>query len=613
MKKIILFLLMLICLLLYGCKTTNIENNELKATRIEAISDYGTKKVKPSEFDISKITIMVHLANGEIDAISATMDMISEDEIEIDEELNQKVLKVTKYGICEYHLNYLGLTTTFTVNLEGPAIYYNINFYVDDEIVYNYAVKENTYIDFTIPLVPQKDDYIARWDKEDFSEMITSDIDVHAIYLLDEETLIMEHMEEIYADVISDFKDKEIDCDLLFVSEVQNVNIKWQSQFKNIISDSGKYTRPKEKTIVRIDVTLSCSNYTLNKQFSVVAKGYKSLSNAIASTYVYRNYNKLTDVFFDTMDIIYCAFVEISVTGHINFSSSALGNVKVNVMQQAHEQGIYVIASLGGGGSAAANAFSEIAKDSNKRKILVEDTITLINQYGFDGVDIDWETPTSSEKANFTLLTKDLSTAIKANNPNHMLTAAIGGGMWQPPRYDLPNSIKYLDYVNVMTYSMVSNGGYYQNALYSSTAYNDTTNKVGRTMNSCSIAETVKIYEDLKVARGKLIFGLAFYGCKQVKDDSGSWTGSGSVFYTNIKKNYMNNSDYKYVYDKKAGVPYIISNDGKTFISFDDATSIKEKAKYVIDNHLGGLMNWENGCDTTGDLVEAMRIGLNKG
>ena len=48
------------------------------------------------------------------------------------------------------------------------------------------------------------------------------------------------------------------------------------------------------------------------------------------------------------------------------------------------------------------------------------------------------------------------------------------------------------------------------------------------------------------------------------------------------------------------------------FYSFDDPTSIGYKCQYIIDNNLGGIMNWQNGSDTTGDLVNAIKVGLSK-
>ena len=77
-------------------------------------------------------------------------------------------------------------------------------------------------------------------------------------------------------------------------------------------------------------------------------------------------------------------------------------------------------------------------------------------------------------------------------------------------------------------------------------------------------------------------------------------------------KIYLNNSNYNYVYDERAGVPYLLSKDGTEFISFDDKKSIIEKCEYMFNNNCAGVMYWENGCDSTGDLVNAIKIGMKK-
>ena len=196
------------------------------------------------------------------------------------------------------------------------------------------------------------------------------------------------------------------------------------------------------------------------------------------------------------------------------------------------------------------------------------------------------------------------------------MSAAIGGGRWQPPYYDMTNSVKYLDFVNMMTYGMTSSSGQYHNSLYKNSSYKDSANKCGYTLVSCSIVESIEIYDSYNVPHSKIIVGLAFYGIKQSREyDSstntyGSWGKGGSIFYTSIKNNYLNNPDYTYVYDTRCGVPYLISKDRTVFISFDDVRSIKEKCNYVLDRKIGGVMYWENGCDTTGDLIGAINSVL---
>src|SRR5690606_10618615 len=125
-------------------------------------------------------------------------------------------------------------------------------------------------------------------------------------------------------------------------------------------------------------------------------------------------------------------------------------------------------------------------------------------------------------------------------------------------RYDLVNSNQYIDYINVMTYSMASSAGSYQNPLYKRTTFHNTTFGVGRSAATASIDESVPIFNGYGVPNSKLIFGLAFYGVRQTRTYNssngtyGSWISAGSVFYDELIASYLNNSNYTKVYDTQA-------------------------------------------------------------
>ena len=85
-----------------------------------------------------------------------------------------------------------------------------------------------------------------------------------------------------------------------------------------------------------------------------------------------------------------------------------------------------------------------------------------------------------------------------------------------------------------MTYGLTSGSGQYQNPLYYSDVYHNTTLKVGKVLITTSIDESVKMFRDTyQVSYDKLIIGLAFYGMKQTKIGS-TWTAAGSVYYHEI-------------------------------------------------------------------------------
>ena len=159
-----------------------------------------------------------------------------------------------------------------------------------------------------------------------------------------------------------------------------------------------------------------------------------------------------------------------------------------------------------------------------------------------------------------------------------------------------------------MSYSMYSSSGYYQSPLYSVSTYYNTTYKVGRS--SESVDSSIDHYNSLGVTNDKLIIGAAFYGKRQIKSGS-SWSSNGSINYDIIKR-YRESGDFYSFYDERAEAPFLLKKDGKIFISFDDERSVKAKCQYVLEQNLAGIMYWENGCDPTGDLVRAIKEGLNK-
>lgn len=438
----------------------------------------------------------------------------------------------------------------------------------------------------------------------------------------------LERIEGTYTDIVSYFEKLGSiyeSIDLITKDELRNTTISYESSAEEVLTNTGQFKKPYVDTKLSYKITIGYQNETKEYTYEFDIKGYKKLEN-IASSYVYTGYDKLTNEFFDTMDIIYCAFVLIDVDGGftgLNGSGQSISGtnktylnyMKNIVIPQAHKRGDWVVVSLGGGGSAYDLAYEKICSDEKKLDTFVKNVIKLINDYGFDGIDIDWEIPDNGKT--FTKLMEKLYPAVKANNKNHLVTAAIGGGLWQPPKYDLTNSKKYLDYINVMTYNMVSYSGYHHTSLYSSKDYFDKDNKVGHTLVSCSIDESVKIYKDsYGVEANQLIIGAAFYGMKQTREKTATgyseWKSAGTLSYTNIKKSYINNDNYDCFYDTTCQAAYILSKDKQTFISYDSIESIKAKCDYIKKVGAAGIMYWQNGQDTTGDLVKAIKDGLSK-
>lgn len=480
----------------------------------------------------------------------------------------------------------------------NPFLYHYILIGLNDEIVVEYDVYEESIEKETTPndisgyiLV----DLITEFKEEN---EIKYRID-KAIYELD-----TSEIDEVANYLILKYGDTLVSSDIELITEYNEAKITWASSNPLRLNKEGKYTLNYQTIEVRLTAMITLKEQKKTIDINVTVKGYKELKNIVAG-YIYRNFDKVDDAFFEVNDIVYCCFLSFNEDASINNPIKA--KMLNYIIPKCKEKGIYVLASFNN-----ATTFSKISSDATLRKKAVQNLVSLINELGLDGIDFDWETPKTSEMQNFTLLCKEAYSAIKANNPNHLLTAAVASGKWSSGRFDIENSINYLDYINIMTYGMTNAAGQYHTSLYRNTTFLDKTNKVGRTLDSCSMEETAKIYQNRGVPNSKMIWGAAFYGMKQVLEN-GSWVSKGSILYNNLLNNYLNNTQYTKYYDTRCEEPYLLSSDGTTFISYDDARSIIAKCKWCLDNGMGGMMYWEWGCDyLTDELLLAIKEGYNK-
>jgi chitinase len=113
----------------------------------------------------------------------------------------------------------------------------------------------------------------------------------------------------------------------------------------------------------------------------------------------------------------------------------------------AHQQNVKVLISVGGWGWDAQ--FETLAAGSATRTAFVQNLIKVVNQYQFDGVDMDWEYPDPGQSAqNFLALMQELRTALPKDK---LLTAAVVAlGEYAP---GIPTeSFALMDFVNIMAY-----------------------------------------------------------------------------------------------------------------------------------------------------------------
>ena len=277
---------------------------------------------------------------------------------------------------------------------------------------------------------------------------------------------------------------------------------------------------------------------------------------------------------------------------------------------------IKIILSIGGWG---AGGFSEAAMTEKGRKQLADSAVDLIKEYGLDGIDIDWEYPCSrvagidgdeKDRENFTLLMETLRRTLDAaGDKTYMLTIAAGADDYFTSCTEMDKVQKYLDYVQLMTYDL--KGGFQTFTGHHTCLYSNR-----RDLYPSSTDKAVECFTRAGVPKEKLIIGAAFYSRKwgKVPDiDHGLFqmagtTGGYGPNYFGLVRDYINKNGYVRYWDDEAKAPYLFN--GETFISYDDEESLKEKAKYVAEKGLLGMMYWEYCCDETHTLTGWIRKQL---
>lgn len=278
-----------------------------------------------------------------------------------------------------------------------------------------------------------------------------------------------------------------------------------------------------------------------------------------------------------------------SLLTHINFSfakinddfetiyirSSKQKRLKQIVGLKEQKPTLKVMLSVGGWG---AGNFSEMAADETHRKNFCQSCLNAVNEYGLDGIDLDWEYPTSSsagissspnDTRNFTLLLKDLREVL---GPEKLITMASEASAHY---VDWSSALEYLDFVNVMSYDM-GRPPTHNAALYSSS----------KTKMSCD--EAVAKHFAKGVPYDKMTLGMAFFG----RVDRNILQGD-ELDYNEI----IRLTGYNRNWDDQAKVPYLTDASGTMVLSYDDETSIGLKADYVKEKGLLGAMYWDIEAD----------------
>ena len=500
-----------------------------------------------------------------------------------------KHLKIyAKWEKCMYTIDF----TTYSDSVIEPI-----------QVLYGDKIEE--------PIQPVKEGYdFIGWSrygiKYDFNQPVTSNITLAAEWEMKKEAL-NNYLSNLVPNIVT------TNLNLIESLRFCSATFIWSSSNKKALTDTGIVKRFATDTNLELTVQILYSDKEYSLSFNILVPGLNLkplIKGQIVSGYLYDygGFSGLSDKALEQLDYINYSFATIS-NGEVNISS----NMKVEKVLEYRNKGIRIGLAIGGW---EAGGFSPAMKTQEGRTKLINSIMKLIDEYQFDGIDIDWEYPTSSvagiesdpsDRTNLTLFCQELKERMKEYRDDLILSIAITASTRY---YDLAALNNYVDFFNVMTYDFaMGTKAQHNSALYTTIA------------SPSSLDASVGLVSKY-VDNDKIIPGAAFYIRKgtfsngvsqQLGSSLKTSMGSGSMTFANLMNLIKNNDQYTEQYDENAKAAYIICDN--VFYSYDNVQSIKDKCQYVKDNNLAGLMCWELTQDYIDDngvaiLVNAMYESL---
>lgn len=260
----------------------------------------------------------------------------------------------------------------------------------------------------------------------------------------------------------------------------------------------------------------------------------------------YQNLPELTPTLYT--DLCYFS-VQPTPEGKLDLKDIDLGRLKNTVKLKA--KGNFKIVICVGGWERGA-AFSKVCGDSSLRSRLVAELKAFVNAHSLDGVDLDWEHPTSDDDVkNYGLLIRDLKLSL---GKDKLVTSAMAA--WQPVS---PLAVQYLDRLNLMAYD------------------ND-----GRHSTFKDAVDSVTTMVKKGFVKSKIVLGVPFYG-RLISDRSKE-----APAFELLKQLGANPSK---------------SVDEVNGYYFNNLDTLSQKAEFVMTQGLAGIMVWDVNQDTPDSLL----------
>jgi GH18 family chitinase len=279
------------------------------------------------------------------------------------------------------------------------------------------------------------------------------------------------------------------------------------------------------------------------------------------------------------------AWALVRADGSLDLDTQLVSSQGPVLISGAHAHGVKALLGIGQSywTGQTTNLQSAITKN---RAGLVSNIMNVVNSYGFDGVDLDWEPFSASTNGGaMQAFAADLRAQLGTTKTLSAAAIVNDYAYWGTVQ-------SYFDRIGAMTYDLTGTWNPYS---WHNAALYDTDGMVW------SVDLAVKRFTASGVPAAKLSIGIPFFGY--------SWNGGGvsaprqtwqtapslqQIYYQSLAAS-INAQNYRW--DASATVPYLSIDAAGTssdqFWTYDNEQSVAEKVRYAQGRGLGGWIIWE--------------------
>ncbi|KAJ7058105.1 glycosyl hydrolases family 18-domain-containing protein [Mycena amicta] len=277
------------------------------------------------------------------------------------------------------------------------------------------------------------------------------------------------------------------------------------------------------------------------------------------------------------------------------------GALKQLYLLKLANRNLKVLLSVGGW-TYSQNGHFNFVTSASARATFVASAVSMVESYGFDGIDLDFEYPsTAAQGQGFADLFTALRTAFdalaakKGDTTPYQISAAVSAGPANYANLVVPQMNSALTFWNLMAYDYAGSW---------ITFADNQANLYGGARTGFSTDAAVKHFLSAGATASKIIMGIPLYGhaFEQTAGLGQPYSGIGPGTYeagiysynalpiagAQVFENTTDVSSYSYDATKKE------------LVSYDTPDIARIKAQYVTANSLGGTMFWELSTDKTG-------------